>query len=149
MISNRYRLYSLCFNYEGARCGAAGPHENEDGSTSQPSLDLIQAEKTVESVLSAMGFKWKHEYSWPDGSLYKLILAPYVATAEMMKTGINAGLSGTRVNLLACTLLTRYQRVLDAVVGWNRWNRWHETLPIHFEEIEHEEEVKDAKNPGT
>lgn len=59
---------TLGFAYTGPKTNY--PDDEDNG----PSLALIKAEKAVIAAMTAAGLLCQHEYTWPDGSLYKSTL---------------------------------------------------------------------------
>ena len=63
-----YKYYSMSFSYIGlfdiAECRDMGREARAD-------FVLSLAERLVESTLKQNGIEFRHQYSWPDGSLYK------------------------------------------------------------------------------
>jgi len=63
-----YRYYSMSFSYSGL-FNIAG--REEMGREARADFVLSLAERLVESTLEQNGIEYRHQYSWPDGSLYK------------------------------------------------------------------------------
>ncbi len=62
VLASGYLSYS--FDYTGPICNI--PHENDDGS----SKALSDAIESIHATLKKNEIKFKHQYAWPDGSLY-------------------------------------------------------------------------------
>jgi len=64
-------FYSVSFGYGGPKTNF--PHENEDGSMSDASKVCFAADDVCEKLGKKLGLNLLHQYSFPDGSLYKYV----------------------------------------------------------------------------
>ncbi|MFA5053157.1 MAG: hypothetical protein WC565_03820 [Parcubacteria group bacterium] len=63
-----HKYYSMSFSYIGL-FDIAG--RESMGIEARADFVLSLAERLVESTLEQNGIEYRHQYSWPDGSLYK------------------------------------------------------------------------------
>jgi hypothetical protein len=73
----QYASISVAYSGYTSNC----PTEKEDGTPSEASLTLSAVEHVVAVVAKALGIPVFHEYSWPDGSCYKVIAAEDITAA--------------------------------------------------------------------
>jgi len=80
------KYYSIDFAYPGPYSNFPGNGEEPEGPGPHD-IALSVADKAVHAAALEMGVRMLHEYSWPDGSLYKLIA---VADSENVETVVVA-----------------------------------------------------------
>jgi len=66
--------YSVSFGYRGPTSNF--PTEKPDGSRSDASLALSNADAVCEAALKELELEFLHAYAWTDGSLYKYVKDP-------------------------------------------------------------------------
>jgi hypothetical protein len=73
--------------------------EGEDGSPGKASLILCAVEHVLRTAAHELGIPMFHEYSWPDGSCYKVIAAEdiYAAVRDLAAAIIEAAPKLTRL----------------------------------------------------
>lgn len=74
------KYYSVGFSYPRQTNSDGSGDDEEDA---QASRDLWEAEDVLDSVFSSLGLESVHEYSWPDGSLYKFIRTNFMTASEL------------------------------------------------------------------
>ena len=63
-MSDNKKYYLVDFGYQGPMLGPEDPESNKAAS---------EAEKEVGRIFKENGITFRHEYTWPDGSLFKWI----------------------------------------------------------------------------
>jgi hypothetical protein len=63
--------YSVSFRYYGPKTNF--PCEKPDGTMSDASKACFEAEDICEGACKKLGLNYLHEYSFPDGSIYKYV----------------------------------------------------------------------------
>jgi hypothetical protein len=82
-----------------------GPYSNFPGGSGKADSANMSAEKIVENTLKAGGFKFYHEYSWPDGSLYKAVVVPEGKSPEEVEKELSKFFQGS----IRCGRFYRYK----------------------------------------
>lgn len=80
-----------------------GPYSNFPGGGKADEANMI-AERIVENTLKTGGFKFYHEYSWPDGSLYKAVVVPKDKSPEDVESELEKLFQGS----IKCTSFYRH-----------------------------------------
>jgi len=94
-LSDTDVVLSISFSYRGPTCSI--PDENEDGTASPETVALSEVEEIVERVLFELGYQFRHEYAWPDGSLYKYVLCPPSETGYDVIAKLHGELFGHKI----------------------------------------------------
>lgn len=92
--------YCVSFNYQGIKgmgaCGELDGQGNEIGP-SQESIALSLAEKKLADVLIEAKIESRHQYSWPDGSLFKNIRGDF--SKEELRSTLKKALDKTDLSV--------------------------------------------------
>lgn len=113
----KVNYFSISFAYKGRKCNFPIDEDHD------PSLKLLAAEKAVEKLFETLKIDFLHEYSWPDGSLYK-----YVRTeldSETLKSKL-------------CSQLSNYPELVSIYINevnpnTNPWKHGYSTVKKYFE----------------
>ena len=91
--------YTVEFQYRGPYCGP-DPEASPDACEA-----LDSAETLVEQTLNRLKVEWVHQYSWPDGSMYKMVRSKH--SADVIKTAIDFRLEeqGHQVKVMSVHLV--------------------------------------------
>ena len=77
------------FRYPGPYCNL--PEDDEESHKAGKRLD--DAYDKITAALTVAGLPWKHEYMWPDGSLY--LMVEYDGDSEAVRAAVSKAIEAT------------------------------------------------------